>query len=59
MIRGDFTVETLAEGSGLDKQTIRRVINCKDAKLSNAKAICKALNKSLDDIFGGDNGNAE
>jgi DNA-binding XRE family transcriptional regulator len=54
IISEGLTVNTLAKKANVDEQTIRRAIKEKGVKLDTAKAICKALNKTLTELFGGE-----
>ena len=54
IISEGFTVKTLAVESKVHEQTIRRAINEKAVNIDTAKAIAKTLNKTLDELFGGE-----
>ena len=54
IITEGFTVKSLAAESKVNEQTIRRATRGMDINMGNAKAICKALNCTLESIFGGE-----
>ncbi len=52
IVGAGFTYSDLAKLSDVKTPTIQRAVNGKNISIDNAKAICSALGKNLDEIFG-------
>ncbi len=56
----DMTQKDLADKVGISRQTMNAIEQGEwNPTIKLCKAICKVLGKSLDDLFGGDDGETE
>lgn len=50
-LKNGYTLESLAEKTGLTKETIFRIESGRGVRPKNAAKICAALNLAFDDLF--------
>ncbi|MCP4103851.1 MAG: helix-turn-helix transcriptional regulator [Lentisphaerae bacterium] len=52
IVASGYTYEKLAKEIDVSTPIIQRAVNGKHTSIENANAICKALDKSLNELFG-------